>query len=84
MVVRHIEDERARDFSPAATVGRVLAWALGPDGFNIPVEQRPEYGFLTCDKGAAVANDTHVGSLTGPDGGCDVCLSLVRKINPQG
>ena len=84
VIVRYIEDERAREFSPAATVGRVLEWALGTEAFNIPIEQRPEYGFLTCGDGSAVASDTHLGSLTGQDAGCDVCLSLVRKINPQG
>jgi hypothetical protein len=84
VVVRHIDEERRHEFSPATTVGRVLIWALGPEGFNIPVEQRPEYGFLGCSDGKAVPNDAHVGSLTGPGTGCEACLSLVRKHNPQG
>lgn len=82
VVVRHIDEERQHEFSPAATVGTVLTWALGSDAFNIPEEQRPEYGFLSCNEGKAIPDDTHVGSLTGA--GCEACLSLVRKHNPQG
>lgn len=84
VLARHIDEERKREFAPASTVGRVLIWTLGPEGFNIPEEQRPEYGFLSCHDGKAVPNNTHVGSLTGAGTGCEVCLSLVRKQNPQG
>jgi len=84
VLARHIDEERQHEFAPATTVGRVLVWTLGPEGFNIPEEQRPEYGFLSCHDGKAVPNDAHIGSLTGPSTGCGVCLSLVRKHNPQG
>ena len=84
ILVRYIDGERHKDFSPAATVARVLKWALGPDGFNVPEVERPAFGFLSCADGKAVPEDTHVGSLTGPGKVCEACLSLVKKHNPQG
>jgi hypothetical protein len=84
VVVRHIDQDRHREFSPAATVGRVLKWALGPEGFDIPEAERPEFGFLGCGDGKAVPDDVHVGSLTSPGQACEACLSLVKKVNPQG
>jgi hypothetical protein len=82
--VWNVDEKRSETFSPSATVRRVLEWALGDKGFNIPLDMRPEYGFLGCEDGQAVPTDVHVGSLTNTEMHCQACLSLVRKINPQG
>jgi hypothetical protein len=65
-------------------VKEVLKWALGPEGYNIPVSEHPEFGFLGCEDGKAVPENVHVGSLTGASQDCEACLNLVKKHNPQG
>lgn len=84
LTVRYIDEERLRDFRPATTVRSILRWALSPDGFDIPEGERPEFGFLNCADGLAVADDVHVGSLTTPGQNCEACLTLAKKHNPQG
>jgi hypothetical protein len=84
VTARYVDGDRREVFSPAVTVASVLKWALSPRGFNIPEAEHPEFGFLSCDDGKSVAENTHIGSLTGPGHGCEVCLSLVKKHNPQG
>ena len=84
VTVRHIDRELPREFRPATTVSRVLRWALGPEGFDIPQREHPEFEFLGCADGLAVPNDVHVGSITEGDHPCHACLSLVKKHNPQG
>ena len=84
VVVRYLEvPDIHKEFAPAATVGRVLRWALGPEGFNIPEAEHPEYGFLSCVDGKSVPDNVHVGSLASGHS-CEACLSLVKKRNPQG
>ena len=84
VTVRYVDQDKVKRYAPATRVGVVLAWALGPEGFNIPETERPAFGFLGCGDGKAVSDDTHVGSLTNPGRSCEACLSLVKKHNPQG
>lgn len=72
-----------KNFAPAQTVIRVLDWALGKDGFNIPEPDWANYEFRTCGGDHAIPLWVHVGSLV-TAGTCGVCLELVKKHNPQG
>jgi len=84
VVIYYIDEVRNRDFGPATTIKEVLKWALGTEGYNIPLPEHPEFGFLGCEDGKAVSENIHVGSLTGPSQNCATCLNLIKKHNPQG
>jgi hypothetical protein len=73
---------KSRGFSPSARIARVFEWAVGPDGFNLPPDQRPEHDLIVCGGDHPLAPSVHVGSLTSEH--CSLCLDLAAKHNPQG
>lgn len=75
--------DKPRTFPPSTTVKRVLDWALGEHGFNIPRDQWENYELRKEGGDHPLDPWVHVGSLTDREG-CRVVLELVLKHNPQG
>jgi len=71
-----------REFPPPTRVARVFEWAVGPEGFNLPADQRPEHDLIVCGGDHPISPSVHVGSLASKE--CAVCFDLAAKHNPQG
>src|SRR5258708_100232 len=75
-------DRRFDDFSPAATVGHVLRWALLE--FHIDEAEATEFGLFVCEhQGDALDEDIHIGRLT-ICGSKELCFDLAPKHRVQG
>jgi hypothetical protein len=61
----------------AATIGRVLNWAVGDEGFNLPADQRPEYVLAVPGAKEYLASDVRVITLVNEE--CGVHLDLLPK-----
>jgi hypothetical protein len=74
---------RTDERPPSQRLNKVLQWALGPHGFDIPKSQRPSFELADSNTGAALdLDDTIVQHLKA--GGDTVTFDL-RKIDaPQG
>src|SRR5262249_3123555 len=71
--------ERHTEFRPNTTIAKVLAWATGPDGFNL---HQPISDFQLKHGEDVLAPDEHLGQVA--HGKKEVCLTLVFKVKPQG
>ena len=72
---RHVE----KLFRPSATIGRIIEWAIGPDGFKL--EGTPADYQLKHD-GVVLSADEHLGQVAGKHKAVE--LDLVFKVKPQG
>jgi hypothetical protein len=81
-VAVHFNGEKSRDFPPSATVHRVFEWAVGKDGFDLPVHDRPEHVLQICDSTTRPDPTDHVGSFANDE--CHVCFRLVPKVRFEG
>ncbi len=60
-----------------ATMGRVFAWATGPQGFALSAAQRSKHALAVPGADHFLDPDVHVGSLAGPT--CaEIQLDLLR------
>jgi hypothetical protein len=74
--------EKENTFPPAAAARAVLAWAVGPKGFDLSPEQRATHTLIVCGSDRAIDLDEHIGSFA--DDGCRVCLELVPTSRFEG
>ncbi len=77
--VRYNGDMKSRDFSPAAAVASVYAWAAGPHGFDLPESQRPDHTLAIGEEEPDPSD--HVGSYATD---CRVRFDLVPKQRFEG
>lgn len=80
--VRFNADRRTETFKPATTVERVFRWATGKQGFNLDRVERPKHTLLLCADQTEPDRETHIGSLSNPDG--EVCFDLVPRHRFEG
>ncbi len=85
VTVNYNSAQKARAFSPSATVERVKRWAVGPqpEGFGLQGVDATEHLLQLCHSRTRPDEDTHIGSLvTFPD--CGLCFDLVPKVRVEG
>lgn len=81
VTVRFNGESRDRKFSPAVTVERVFRWAVGPQGFDLPPDQRAKHTLGVTGSGVEADRDAHVGSLATD---CAVSFDLAPKARYAG
>jgi hypothetical protein len=79
LTFNRVEKEDA--FPPAVVARAVLAWAVGPKGFDLSPEQRATHTLIVCGSDAAIDLDEHIGSFADD---CTVCLELVPTARFEG
>ena len=75
--VRYEINHKLDKIRPSATIGRVLDWAVGEDGFDLPADQRPKYVLALPGAEDYLPSDVRVITLVGED--CGVHLDLLPK-----
>ncbi len=80
--VRFNDQTKSTTEPPAKSIGAVLAWAVGPQGFDLPDAERATHTFVVCDSSDGPDLSDHIGSLT--DNDCEVCLNLVPQQKFEG
>ncbi len=73
--------QKSHGFAPGSTVQAVRQWAVGKDGFDLPVKERPKHEVGVCGTGVIADRNDHIGTL-GTD--CALCLDLAPKDRFQG
>lgn len=81
--VRFNSSTRERKFPPGVVIARVLAWATGPEGFDLPAEQGPKHVLAVPGADHFLAPDVHIGSLVAQSR-CRVVLDLLPKVRFEG
>jgi hypothetical protein len=81
--VRYEASHESDDVRPTTTIKKLLKWAVGDDGFNLPADQRPLYVLALPHAQNYLDSSVHVGSLVAP-GTCDVRLDLEKKDHYNG
>lgn len=81
--VRYNGETHSRHFSPAATVARVFAWAVGPESFDLTPEQQAEHMLALPGADHGLDGGVHIGSVV-TKGTCEVVLDLLPKGRFQG
>jgi hypothetical protein len=74
--------EKTHSYPPSATIGRILAWAVAADGFNLASDQRPKHALAVPGADHFLSDSVHIGSLVSTD--CSVTLDLVPKSRFEG
>ena len=83
VTVRFNGTTRTHVFRPATTIARVFTWAAGPQGFNLPAEQRPKHALAVAGADHFLDAEVHIGSLADPT--CrEVQLDLLPKERFEG
>lgn len=67
--------EKTRTFPPAAVARAVLEWARGPQGFDLPPDQRAVHTIILCGATSLLDLDEHIGVFA--NDACAVCVELV-------
>jgi hypothetical protein len=67
--------DKTRTFPPATVARAVLEWALGPQGFDLPADQRIVHTIIVCGGTTLLDLDEHIGVFAGDT--CVVCVELV-------
>jgi hypothetical protein len=75
--IGYLGDTRSQDVSPAVTIRKIRKWALGPEGFDLPPDQRAKHVLVLAGTQDRPTPETHVGSLVDEDH--RVRLELVSK-----
>jgi len=76
-------DQKAEEFPPSATVGRVKRWAVGKKGFDLQGVDATEHLLQLCNSTVRPDEDVHIGTLvTVPN--CGLCFDLVAKQRVEG
>jgi hypothetical protein len=83
VTVNFQNDTRSHSFAPATTVGRVLKWAVGKQGFNLADLDAAEHALQLTGTTSFPNEDAHLGALTGVPS-CQVSFDLVPKDRVQG
>lgn len=73
----HGTEHKQDDVRPVATIGEVLDWAVGGDGFNLPVDKRPDYVLALPGAKEYLAADVRVITLVNEE--CTVHPDLLPK-----
>jgi hypothetical protein len=73
--------QKTHRFAPGATISRVRRWAVGPDGFDLPQNERPKHELGVCGSGVVADRNDHIGTLATD---CALCLDLAPKDRFQG
>lgn len=73
--------QKSQGFAPGATIQAVRQWAVGQDGFDLPVKERPKHEVGVCGTGVIADRNDHVGTLASD---CALCLDLGPKDRFQG
>jgi hypothetical protein len=73
--------QKIRGFAPGATIQAVRQWAVGRDGFELPVKERPKHEVGVCGTGVIADRNDHVGTVASD---CALCLDLAPKDRFQG
>lgn len=81
--VRFNGADHARQFTPAATIARVYAWATGPEAFQLTPEQRADHMLAVPGADHGLDSGVHIGSVVAQRT-CEVVLDLVPKGRFQG
>ncbi len=81
--VRFNADSKAHAFSPANTVDRVLRWATGEHGFDLPPAEAAKHTLAVPGADHPLDPRVHIGSLVTP-GSCDVKVDLLPKVRFEG
>ncbi|MDE2934622.1 MAG: hypothetical protein OXS47_12265 [Chloroflexota bacterium] len=80
--VRYGGDTIERPVSPAATAGRLLKWAAGPEGFKLTDTEAAKHVLVICGTTSEFKQAEHVGFIADDD--CSVCLDLLPKERFEG
>jgi hypothetical protein len=75
-------DAKTTSEPPTKALRAILAWAAGPQGFNLPEAEHATHTLTVCDSGEEPDLSDHIGSLAGAD--CEVCLNLVPQQKFEG
>lgn len=75
VTVRYGSETRSESFGPGTKIDKVLDWATGRDGFEIPEGDRDDLVLRLHGSTDALDPDTHVGTLAGT--GESLALDLV-------
>ena len=81
--VRYNGKTLEREFSPSSRMRRVLDWAAGSAGFEIPEGQRPKLRLWVRGAKDPLEDSVHIGSLV-LESRCVVALELAEIVLPQG
>lgn len=73
--------QKSHGFSPGSTIQAVRQWAVGKDGFDLPVKERPKHEVGVCGTGVIADRNDHIGTLATD---CTLCLDLAPKDRFQG
>jgi hypothetical protein len=73
--------QKSHGFAPGTTIHVVRQWAVGPDGFDLPVKERPKHEVGVCGTGIIADRNDHIGTLASD---CALCLDLAPKDRFQG
>lgn len=73
--------QKSHGFAPGSTVQAVRQWAVGKDGFDLPVKERPKHEVGVCGTGVIADRNDHIGTLATD---CALCLDLAPKDRFQG
>ncbi len=82
VTVRH-NGEKEHLFPPSAKVERVLKWAVGKHGFDIPEDQVANLVLAVCGADHFLDRSIHIGSLPRPSD-CALCLDLAPRDRFEG
>ena len=72
---------KSHGFAPGATIQAVRQWAVGLDGFDLPVKERPKHEVGVCGSGIIADRNDHIGTLASD---CALCLDLAPEDRFQG
>jgi hypothetical protein len=73
---------KTHQMPPAATIAALLAWAVGPNGFNLPQAERAKHTLADCGTEEQADRTQHVGEYANDD--CEACFDLVPKEKFEG
>lgn len=82
VTVQFIERDKSHAFPPGATVEAVFAWAVGPQGFELPERERLKHLLAPCDANEPADKNRHVGSYATEE--CTACFDLIPKERFEG
>lgn len=82
VTVNFNEDSKVHSMPPAATIASLLAWAVGPKGFDLPENERPKHTLIVCETEEQTDASAHVAEFTTDT--CEACFDLVPKEKFEG
>ncbi len=76
------QEPKTHEVPPSSTIQALLAWAVGPKGFNLPEPERAKHTLADCETEEQADRTQHVGEFADDD--CNACFDLVPKEKFEG